>query len=148
MEVDDDLRVKLWKTLIIIIMCLVFWGLSVYAKPSKETKLEETIVSAIPSPIFIKGQVLGNNLDTYNIQELSFKIIYCESGWNQYAKNDNSTAYGLGQFTDGTWEYVQIKWGIKLDRYNYDDQLYAFSRLLKEEGTSHWEESEKCWATL
>jgi len=72
-------------------------------------------------------------------------IIKCESGWNYKAKNPNSSAYGLGQFIDSTWTYVQKKWDISLDRYSYDDQLYATRRLLEEEGTTHWQPSQTCW---
>lgn len=34
------------------------------------------------------------------------KIIKKESGWKPTAQNPDSTAYGLGQFLDSTWETV------------------------------------------
>jgi hypothetical protein len=37
------------------------------------------------------------------------------------------------------------KWGIELQRDNYNDQLYAMVRLLEEEGVSHWKTSSWCW---
>jgi len=72
------------------------------------------------------------------------KIIECESTWNPNAQNPKSTAYGLCQFIDGTWEYVQKKWNMELDRYNPQDQLYACERLLEEEGLQHWKAVYKC----
>jgi len=69
------------------------------------------------------------------------EIIRRESNWNPTAKNPKSTAYGLCQFLDGTWKYVQEKWEIALDRDNPEDQLYACERLLAEEGLQHWRES-------
>ena len=36
--------------------------------------------------------------------ERLFSIIECESGWNPKAQNPVSTAGGLAQFIDGTWE--------------------------------------------
>jgi len=34
-------------------------------------------------------------------------IAGCESSFNPYATNSNSSAKGLYQFTDGTWDYIQ-----------------------------------------
>jgi hypothetical protein len=34
------------------------------------------------------------------------KLIFKESSWNPDAKNPKSTAYGLGQFLDKTWDLV------------------------------------------
>ena len=79
--------------------------------------------------------------------ELLTAIIRCESDWDPSADNPISTAYGLGQFVDSTWAYVQKKWGMVLDRNDPEDQLYATERLLAEEGVRHWEESRFCWQT-
>jgi hypothetical protein len=107
----------------------------------------ETNVLEAPSiPILIKNKTLfamaNEDIELYN---LAYKIIECESGWDYTAQNPNSTAYGAGQFLNGTWSYIQKKWGIKLDRYNKEDQLYATIRLLKEESWKHWSESKHCW---
>ena len=92
---------------------------------------------AVSSPNYISPQTLG-------ILALMDKIIICESGGDPTAKNPKSTAYGLCQFLDGTWNYVQKKWDIKLDRYNPKDQLYACQRLLEEEGLRHWKPVWEC----
>lgn len=81
-----------------------------------------------------------------DIQVLASKISYCESRDDPTAKNPKSTAYGLCQIIDGTWNYIQNKWDIKLDRHNPNDQMYACERLLREEGTKHWTETESCWS--
>lgn len=36
----------------------------------------------------------------------ALKVIDCESDFDPYAKNPNSTAKGLAQFLDGTWEWI------------------------------------------
>ncbi len=36
-------------------------------------------------------------------------IISHESGWKNEAQNPNSTAYGLGQFLDSTWDMVEYE---------------------------------------
>jgi len=88
--------------------------------------------------------VEGITLVTLINDDLITRIIWCESKGDPTAKNPKSTAYGLCQFLDGTWKYVQEKWDMKLDRYSYYDQLYACERLLKEEGLSHWESVWEC----
>jgi len=95
-------------------------------------------------------EVMGSLVRTYypndlTIKELAERLIYCESSNNPEAKNPHSTAYGYCQFLDGTWEYIQEKWDMKLDRNNPDDQLYACIRLLEEEGLEkHWQPSLNC----
>jgi hypothetical protein len=37
------------------------------------------------------------------------ELIMLESSWNPKAQNKKSTAYGLGQFLDQTWELVGIE---------------------------------------
>jgi soluble lytic murein transglycosylase-like protein len=108
--------------------------------------LEKVYVSnnsiiASKNPFFPKG-VSFAYLDEESVLQ---KIIYCESGGNHTAQNPNSTAFGLCQFLDSTWNYVNKKWGLELKRNNYDDQLYACKRLLEEEGLEkHWKESLNC----
>ena len=111
----------------------------------KESQRSDNFISAINSPLFIKDETMASMSNDIDIILLAEKIIQCESGWDYTAQNPNSTAYGAGQFLDGTWNYVQKKWGIELDRYNKEDQLYAMVRLLEEEGTRHWKASAHCW---
>jgi len=109
--------------------------------------LPETNILEAPSiPIFIKNKTLftmaNEDVELYN---LAYKIIECESDWDYTAQNKTSTAFGAGQFINSTWNYVQKKWGIELERDNKEHQLYATVRLLKEEGTRHWSASKHCW---
>lgn len=95
---------------------------------------------------YTKNESILNELSVNNqLTECIYQIIQCESGFDPKAKNPNSTAFGLGQFLNSTWNYCQKKWDMKLQRDNQEDQFYALYRLLKEEGLSHWKESQKCW---
>jgi len=111
----------------------------------KESQRSDNFISAYSSPIFIKNETMASMSNDIDIILLAEKIIQCESGWDYTAQNPNSTAFGAGQFINGTWSYIQKKWGIELDRYNKEDQLYAMVRLLEEEGTRHWSASAHCW---
>ena len=101
--------------------------------------IQPSVVYAWESPV-LHYQVLGSLKG-----DLIDRIIFCESSGNPKAKNPRSSAYGLCQFINSTWAYVEDKWDMELDREDPIDQLYACERLLSEEGTSHWEESQCCW---
>ena len=76
------------------------------------------------------------------------RIIECESNWDWKKVNPKSGAFGYCQFLPQTWDYVQKKWGMELDRNNPVHQLYACQRLLEEESCRHWRASascHKCW---
>ena len=142
---NDHLFVKIMITLTFLTGFLIGLSIGSGKECVKESQRSDNFISAYSSPILIKEQVLASMSNDIDIILLAEKIIQCESGWDYTAQNPNSTAYGAGQFLDGTWNYVQKKWDIKLDRYNKEDQLYAMVRLLEEEGTRHWKASAHCW---
>ena len=142
---NDHLFVKIMITLTFLTGLLIGLSIGSGKECVKESQRSDNFISAYSSPILIKEQVLASMSNDIDIILLAEKIIQCESGWDYTAQNPNSTAYGAGQFLNGTWKYIQKKWGIKLDRYNKEDQLYAMVRLLEEEGTKHWKASAHCW---
>jgi len=103
------------------------------------SKINNNTLRASISPCFISEVVVQE-------KTLMDKIILCESGGNPEAKNPNSSAYGICQMIDSTWDYCMKKWGMSLDRNNPEDQRYACDRLLEEEGTRHWLETKECWS--
>jgi len=52
----------------------------------------------------------------------ALRIAECESSLDAYARNPVSTASGLYQFTDGTWEYI----GSPGERFDPQDSVDAF----------------------
>ena len=64
----------------------------------------------------------------------------CESGGNPLAKNSTSSASGLFQFLENTWEH----WGIG-DVFAAEDNINAAVRLYKAQGTKPWLASIDCW---
>jgi soluble lytic murein transglycosylase-like protein len=69
-----------------------------------------------------------------------YKVIQCESGWNPNAKNKSSTAGGLAQFLDSTWQ----SWG-KGDKMNPYNNIDAMVRLYNARGIAPWQASKSCW---
>lgn len=108
--------------------------MSVYA----ELALIASLVMGYSSPPVITGDALV--------------IANCESGngtgdgsYNLTAKNPNSTASGIWQFLDGTWESVT---GLPApaSAYSLETQLEAFEKLYDNgAGRSHWNASRSCW---
>lgn len=145
MENDDNLFTKIMITILFLAGLLIGLAIGHSKEPDCSYQRSDNFISAEYSPVFIKNETLASMSDDIDVILLAEKIIQCESGWDYTAQNPNSTAYGAGQFINSTWNYVQKKWGIELERDNKEDQLYAMVRLLEEEGTRHWEASKHCW---
>lgn len=142
MEQDDKFTIIM---ILILFLAGLLIGLVIGGEKKGVYQRSDNFISSINSPIFIKNETLASMSDDIELILLAEKIIQCESGWDYTAKNPTSTAFGAGQFLDGSWAYIQRKWNMELDRYSPRDQLYATVRLLDEEGSRHWSESKHCW---
>jgi len=138
----DAITLFCWIAVLALLVLSVFVSKRVEMKPQNELEYrntEQSVLYAWEAPV-LHYQVLGSlNGDLID------RIIFCESSGNPKAKNPRSSAYGLCQFINSTWAYVEDKWDMELDREDPIDQLYACERLLSEEGTIHWAESQCCW---
>jgi len=76
------------------------------------------------------------------------KIIACESGYNQFAKNSRSTASGYGQFLASTWRSTAraLGWDDSVSPFDGEKNLQAVAYLMSVRGTSPWSSSRGCWA--
>lgn len=87
----------------------------------------------------------SSNADTGNpIQDTVNRIIGYESKNNPNAKNEKSTAEGLGQFIDSTWIYMVRKYRPDIAKGKTDAQLKALKRdpaLSREMTTRYVEEN-------
>lgn len=78
--------------------------------------------------------------DIYKVNDkLAYDLAEIESQFNHLARNANSTAKGLYQFIDSTWEDICV------DEYEFEDVLNAAENiectmkiLSKPGGISHW----------
>lgn len=80
---------------------------------------------------------------------LPLAIAKAESGLVINAKNSHSSASGLFQYINSTFEYFCIKkYGIAqsmADKNNPDFQAHCAVRMLADGGESHWNESRHVW---
>lgn len=60
--------------------------------------------------------------DVYMDIDAAVRIANCESGFNQYASNTESSAKGVYQFLDSTWEYI----GAVGHPYDVDESIKQF----------------------
>lgn len=98
-------------------------------EPFKSILVAQRIAIIAISPVFYRDPQVLAVVD---------RIVQNESKGDPTAQNPNSSAYGLCQFLDGTWKYVQDKWKMELEREDERDQLYACTQLYEEEGIIHW----------
>lgn len=79
------------------------------------------------------------------LPDIAHEIIRCESGGDPNAKNPESSASGLYQFTDGTWTWVTgleppaRAWPVEVQHQAFTD-LWDDGR-----GWRHWLASYECW---
>jgi len=98
-----------------------------------------TIILYIPN-VYTLGTLIEEKTEKMD------RIMDAESNDNPFAKNPISSAWGRCQMMKGTRDYVEKKWGLKIDWNDPEQQGYACERLLREEGDSHWLESKEVWS--
>lgn len=69
---------------------------------------------------YIRKEADKNGIDP----EKALAIAYCESSFDPYAKNPNSTAKGVYQFLDGTWEWI----GASGTPFNAEENIRQFMK--------------------
>ena len=78
----------------------------------------------------------GNPNDYFTLYDL----IQCESSWDVDADNPHSTASGLAQFLDSTWEGY-----CEGDKDNPYDQIKCLVKAWNNKYYHWWSESKTCW---
>lgn len=68
------------------------------------------------------------------------RIKWCESRNDPLAQNPKSTADGLYQILDGTWEHFECEG----DKLNPDDNTRCAYKIAQD-GLHHWNASKSCW---
>jgi len=118
---------------------------SVASPTVEQVVMAETSISA-PLPVMI-----GNNeIENYIIKEAkahginpqrAIDIARCESNFNPKAKNKNSTASGLWQYTAGTFidgiRWRGLDWDLE-DRFDYKKSTDMTMWFVKKEGWGRW----------
>jgi hypothetical protein len=110
-------------------------------QPVIETKAFETPCDYDPiTYIRCRGEQL--NMPNQDIMKM-IRIARAESGFDQYAKNPNSTAKGIFQFIDGTWRANCLKDG---NVYNFVDNINCAWKVYQKQGDRPWNASKSKWS--
>lgn len=72
------------------------------------------------------------------------RIVYCESGYNNLAKNPKSTALGLSQYLIGTWQETK-SFEERKARTDYIPSLKEMALDLANNEHNKWYASYNCW---
>ena len=81
---------------------------------------------------------------------LAKAIAQCESGLKQGVKNKGSSASGVFQFLNSTWNDTLKRMNLPptLDVFDAGSNILAGIWLLKTDGVRHWLESKPCWSKV
>ena len=74
------------------------------------TNAQESVQKVLRKPSFpVSARSYARSMVSVQEYVALHELIMLESSWNPDARNSKSTAYGLGQFVDQTWEDVGIE---------------------------------------
>lgn len=79
----------------------------------------------------------------YDVNEhVMLEIAWAESRYKPHAQNPYSSAGGVFQIIDGTWE----AFGCKGDKYNPYQNIICAATIAKTSGFHHWNASRHVWS--
>jgi len=116
---------------------------------TNDAQYSQQFVGGYNTPLLTQKPVLGHS-DAFQAylksittpQEFAIldTIAFCESGYRPDAQNPHSSAGGIFQFLDSTWN----KWG-QGDKYDGYANIRAGVNLYRNQGTDPWNASKECW---
>ena len=98
----------------------------------------------VPKDVIIEEMnSLGERFNfTQDTMNKWYDTIQCESGFNNLAKNETSTALGVAQYLIKTWEETESFKQLKIARTDYKASLFEMALDIANGETWRWEE---CW---
>lgn len=99
-------------------------------------------MSAIPEGIehLLRDAAREQGID----EELFVRVAWCESGFKLGIHNVASTASGIFQFLDSTFNSQMNKYGLTGDK-DSEIQILLASLMIRDGGIGHWNASRTCW---
>lgn len=114
---------------------------------------DRAAVPAAPAAPALGLETVSALIDQYSAQyavsaDLMHRIVKCESGYNQYAKNRSSTAAGYAQFLTSTWKSAmrQLGYDTSITQFDGEKNIEALAFYLSTQGTRPWNASKSCWS--
>ncbi|MFP5261001.1 MAG: transglycosylase SLT domain-containing protein [Blastocatellia bacterium] len=76
--------------------------------------------------------------------DLPLSVAKCESGYNQFSKNRNSTASGVFQYIRSTWSHTEAG-VLGLSPFDADANVRMAIKSIASGGIGNWNASKSCW---
>lgn len=90
-------------------------------------------------------QIIKDYSAQYGISaDVPLRVANCESGYNQFSRNRNSTATGVFQYLASTWKNTEAgKQGISV--FDADANVHMAIKSIASGGINNWAASKSCW---
>jgi len=135
--------VKLYKAFLVLVVAVI---ITLFFFPRLSAKADTPLFNEAPeAPI---PQMIEQYALSYGVSpKVALAVASCESRLDPLARNPSSTAKGIYQFLDSSWDtYSTMKWGRDKDVLNAKDNIELGVWVLATVGTQPWESSEGCWS--
>ncbi len=117
-----------------------------YPRLANEISIVNPTPAPLPEPREYLWQVVGYDHEFFDLAD---RIIIAESGWKPDIKNASSSASGLFQFLDSTFEHYCIEYyqfAVDMNQKNNPYiQIDCAIHMIADGGLRHWSESEHLW---
>ena len=141
-----------------IIILLALWFLLLVIWPPKAVGSEESpslscsttqSVPIVHSKEWVTSVIIAKATEYHIDTALFLRVATCESGLRTNAQNKISTASGIFQFLDGTFnsqyqKYFKVSPNMEL-KNDPLIQIDLAARMIADGGLSHWNASKACW---
>lgn len=117
----------------------------------KPVQASEPRLPASPSPVAQAGRETRGETGSIEIIEEVFSgykdietikhVAFCESSYNEKAKNKHSSASGLYQIINSTWSH----YGCTGDKFDARDNATCAKKIYDKSGLKPWRASQHCW---
>jgi hypothetical protein len=118
----------------------------VHTRPARNDPTENVIPSGRDYSKEEVQQLIRDYSAQYGISaELPLRIANCESGFNKSSKNRTSTASGVFQYLNSTWNNTEAgRQGISV--FDADANIRMAVSSIATHGTAPWLASKNCWS--
>lgn len=100
----------------------------------------QEIVEPPSPPTLTPIEAIKKYSDEYKIDaNLLYSVLYCESNLNPQAPSgDNNHSHGIAQIKDPTWDGLEKKLGLKLDKKSWTDAIRLTAGAFSIGEGKHW----------
>jgi hypothetical protein len=115
-----------------------------YASTTRAEAKKKKSMEKIGISLALSNEPYIDKVSSAEAEHLLKYVAQCESSNNPYATNNTSSAKGMLQIIDGTWEHFRCDGDV----FNAEDNMRCGMKIATQSGMHHWDESRHCWSKL